>query len=103
MRNARWMSIVAAIVFAALVGAFAYTLGLAHGEDGSGTWHHAWPPGFFFGPLFFILFWFVVLRGFFWRRGWHHGGCGRRSLDDWHRDAHERMWNDPSGGGTATR
>ena len=42
--------------------------------------------GFLFIPLFFV-FWFLVLRGLFWRRAWY-GGRGR--FDEWHRQAHER-------------
>ena len=113
MKNVRWMSIVAAVVLAAVVGGMAYNFGVAQGLEESGKviaapggpypytgWHRPWGFGFFFGPLFFIFFWFVILRGLF-----GHGRWGRRcggGLSEWHRREHERMWNDPSGSGTAT-
>jgi len=54
-------------------------------------WHGPWGfGGFFFVPLFF-LFWFFVVRGLFWRRAWYGGGCGPRGrFDEWHRQAHAR-------------
>ena len=94
MHSYRWLPIVAAIVLAAVVGGIAYNAGVAHGIQQSGKvlvpaapgpypypypyaygWH-PWGFGFFFVPLFFILFWFVILRGLFWHRRWHHGRCG---------------------------
>lgn len=114
MKNIRWMSIVAAVVLAAVIGGIAYNAGVAQGIEESGRvitapggpypypymgWHRPWGFGFFFAPLFFILFWFVIFRGLFWR-----GRFGRRcggGLEEWHRQAHERMWNDPSGTGTS--
>jgi len=61
-------------------------------------WHRPWGFGLFF-PLFFIAFWFVIVRGFFWRRRFDspygRRGCGPEGrLDEWHRRAHER-WNEP--------
>ena len=55
--------------------------------------------GFFpFAPLFFIVFWILILRGLFWRgprwgRGYGYGyGCGHGGVppafDEWHRRAH---------------
>jgi hypothetical protein len=54
--------------------------------------------GFFpFAPLFFILFWILILRGLFWRGRWGRGygyGCGYGGVppafDEWHRRAHEQ-------------
>jgi hypothetical protein len=63
-------------------------------------WHR--PLGFF-APLFFVFVMFVIARGIFGRRHWRYGygspyggGCG--SVDDWHRQMHERM--EQKGGGT---
>jgi hypothetical protein len=57
-------------------------------------WYRPW--GFGFGPLFLLLFWFLVLRTFLWggwhRRRWASGGCGAPpAFEEWHRQAHERM------------
>ena len=103
--------IVSALVLAAIVGALAYNAGVMHGVEQSGKIvvaapgaypHYAWHPfGFFFPPFFFILFWILIARSFFWRRGWHRGACGADSrLEDWHRHAHERMWDNEEKGGT---
>jgi hypothetical protein len=116
MKNVRWIPIVAAVVLAAVVGGIAYNAGVAQGIEESGKviaapggpypaypymgWHRPWGFGFFFAPLFFIFFWFVILRGPFWRGGWGRR-CGG-GLDEWHRQAHERMWNDPTGSGGTT-
>jgi hypothetical protein len=101
MRNIRWIAIVAALVFAAVVGGIAYNAGVAHGLEQSGKivvaapgavpaapypyayygWHRPWGFGFFFAPFFFIAFWFLIARVlFFGGRGWHHrrGHCGYR-------------------------
>ncbi|HWW60002.1 MAG TPA: hypothetical protein VN181_01415 [Thermoanaerobaculia bacterium] len=100
MRN-RWIIFAGALVFAALVGALAWNAGVAHGIEHGGKvvapngpypyygygWH---PPLFFFGPFSVILFVFLFARALSWRRGWHRG-CG--SLEEWHRQAHEKMWN----------
>jgi hypothetical protein len=107
------MWIVAALVFAALIGGMAYNFGFSQGIEESGKviaapggapypymgWHRPWGFPFFFAPLFFIFFWIVVARAFFGRHGGFHRGCSG-GLDEWHRRAHERMWNDPSGEGS---
>ena len=97
---------VAAFVFAALVGAMAYNYGVSQGIEESGKivtapppgaapypypyhWHR--PFGFFFVPLFIILFWFVLIRGVFWGGGWHRRCAYGGGFDEWHRRAHERM------------
>ena len=74
----------------AVVGVYAYNLGLAHGiaqsgqlvaAPGSGVqvvvWPRPWGFGFGFFPFFplMILFWIVVARGLFWRRAWRGRGC----------------------------
>lgn len=84
MKNYRWIPVIAAIVFAAVIGFFSYQAGVAAGLEQTGKiaadWHRPWGFGFapFFIPFFFILFWMVILRGLFWRGGgyWHRGRCG---------------------------
>jgi hypothetical protein len=110
-------------LFAVAVGFWAYQAGVAHGIEQSGKivvpssggaaaaggpypypypypysyygwgWHRPWGFGFLFVP-FFLIFWFLVVRGLFWRRGWYGGyggGCGPRGrFEEWHRQAHER-------------
>ena len=109
----RWIAVVGALLLAAAVGFAAYQAGVERGiERGieqsgkivappSGAnpypypypypyygWHRPWGFGFFSVPLFFI-FWFLVIRGLFWRRAWYGGGCGPRGrFDEWHRQAH---------------
>jgi hypothetical protein len=114
----RWIVIIGALLFAVAVGFWAYQAGVAHGIEQSGKivapssggvagaggpypypypyygwgWHRPWGFGFgfFFVPLFFI-FWFLVIRGLFWRRAWYGGGCGPRGrFEEWHRQAHAR-------------
>ncbi|MEA2561746.1 MAG: hypothetical protein QOH06_3250 [Acidobacteriota bacterium] len=107
--NYRWIAIVAALLLAAMVGFAAYQAGVERGIEQSGRivappsganpypypypyygWHRPWGFGFFIFPLFF-LFWFLVVRGLFWRRAGYGGGCGPRGrFDEWHRQAHER-------------
>ena len=117
----RWAVIAGALLLAAVVGGAAYNAGVAHGIAESGKviaapaapgaypypypypyhgWHRPWGFGLFFFPLVFIAFWFLVAR-LFWRGGgWRRGGaCGAAGrFDEWHRQAHERMWNDPARG-----
>jgi hypothetical protein len=106
--NYRWIPIVAALVLAALVGLFAYNAGIAAGIAQSGKltaapgpapypypyygWH-PWGFPFFFAPIVFFFVIAFVLRGVFWRAAWHRGRCGgyREHLDEWHRQAHEKM------------
>ena len=101
MNNFRWVPIVAALVLAVVVGGIAYNAGVAQGVAQSGKmvapypypfagWH-PWFPGFFFAPFLFVIFGVMIVRGLFWRGGWHRGRCGSRDLDEWHRQAHERM------------
>lgn len=109
MNGYRWIPAVAALVLAAIVGVMAYNAGVAHGIAQSGKivmppggpypyygWH-PWGPGFFFAPFLFIIFGVVMLRALFGAGRWRHARhCGYHALDEWHRQAHERMWNDPS-------
>ena len=121
----RWSVILGALLLAAMVGFFAFQAGVTHGIEQSGKivvpppgaypypypyygWHGPWHFGFF-GPLFFLAFWFIVVRGLFWRRaryggGWYGGGCGPRGrFDEWHRQAHEREAEAPSAGAAGER
>jgi len=91
MHNSRWIVIVAALAFAAVVGVMAYQAGVSQGVLQSGKmvapaagaypypypyygWH-PWPFGFFFAPLFFFLFFCAFMRALFWGGRHHHGGC----------------------------
>jgi hypothetical protein len=109
----RWAVLVGALLLACAVGFWAYQAGMAHGIEQSGKiaapppgaypypypyygWHRPWGFGFFFGPLFFLAFWLIVVRGLFWRRRYGYGGgCGPGGgrldrFEEWHRQAHAR-------------
>ena len=126
--NIRWVALVGALLLAAAVGFWAYQAGVAHGIEQSGKiivpqagapaagpypypypypyyygWHRPWGFGFFFVPFFFFAFWFLVVRGLFWRRrawyGGYGGGCGygpRGRFEEWHRQAHGREGGAPA-------
>jgi hypothetical protein len=102
------------VVMLAGVAAYSYNVGVAQGIAESGrllaapgsaapgsalplvaVWPRPWGFGFGFFPffpLFFVLFWILVLRGLFWRRAWWGRGYGHRGVppmfDEWHRRAH---------------
>jgi hypothetical protein len=120
----RWSVIVGALLLAAMVGFGAYQAGVAHGIEQSGKiivppagpypypypypyygWHRPWGFGFFFGPVFFIVFWLVVVRSLFWRRrAWYGGGCGPYGrFDEWHRQAHAREADSSTAGAASER
>jgi len=99
MNRQGWAMIAAALVLAAIVGGIAYNFGIHQGIAQSGKivapaggpypypypyygWH-PWGFGFFFFPLFFFALWFLIIRGIFWRGGWHRYGygCGRAPLE----------------------
>jgi hypothetical protein len=107
-----------ALVIAALavVGFYSYNLGVAQGvaeggrliaSPGGGVpvviWPRPWGFGFGFFPFFpllFILFWLFILRGIFWRGGWHrrsrwHEGVPPQ-FDEWHRRAHAEQGARPA-------
>ena len=117
----RWIVLAGALLLAVSVGFTAYQAGVAHGIEQSGKivvppsggpypypypyygWHRPWGFGFFFVPLFFV-FWFLVVRGLFWRRAWYGGGCGPRGrFDEWHRQAHARDAGEEPPGAYAER
>lgn len=118
-------ALLGALALAAVVGAMAFNAGVSRGIEQSGKiviaapgtvpppvpypyygygWHHPWGGGFFFGPLLFILFFGLIVRGIFWRGGWHHRGRWmhdpriRERMDQVHREMHERMWNEGRSG-----
>jgi hypothetical protein len=123
----RWAVIAGAVLLAVITGTIAYNAGVTHGIEQSGKliavpvpggapvgaipyyhgWHRPWGGGFFFAPFVFIAFWLLIVRGLFWRGGWHRRGCGPDGsrydgggrFEEWHRRMHERMANDPTGGG----
>lgn len=125
--NIRFVALVGALLLAAAVGFWAYQAGVAHGIEQSAKivvppagapsagpypypypypyygWHRPWGFGFFFGPIFFIVFWLVIVRALFWRRrAWYGGGCGPYGpygrFDEWHRQAHARDAEAPPAG-----
>ena len=92
MNRFRWIPVVAALVLAVVVGCIAYNAGVAQGLAQTGKVvvpYPGWHPlgfGFFFVPFFFFAFFFLIARG-----AWHRGHCRYRDLDEWHKQAHERM------------
>ncbi len=87
-RSRWWFFMVAALV-ALVAGYVAYNMGVSHGaaiaaiQAPAGSvpypypygWHRPW--GFGFGPLFFILLFFLFFRGCWgwggpWRRPWYY-------------------------------
>ncbi|HSS75383.1 MAG TPA: hypothetical protein VLV54_01430 [Thermoanaerobaculia bacterium] len=123
MSNLSRLSVlVVALLLAVGVGVGAYQAGVAHGIEQSGKiivpppgpypypypypyygWHGPWHFGFF-GPLVFFAFWFLILRGLFWRRAGYGGGCGYRGrFEEWHRQAHGREAEAPAAGGGGER
>jgi hypothetical protein len=111
----RWVPVAFGVFLAAIVGFWAYNLGLAHGlaqqlpppPAGVYPWAYYRPWGFGpFFPLLALVFWFFVVRTFLfrggpWRRGWGRYYDGRFNdvppmFDEWHRRAHEREGRPPS-------
>lgn len=106
MERNRWVIIIAAFAFAALVGYVAYNAGISAGAAQSGKvvaaphpypaygYAYGWRPPFF-GPFIYVVLLLVITRllvgGRFRCR--HHYYS---DLDDWHRRAHEQ-----SHGGTS--
>jgi hypothetical protein len=107
-RSSRWAGGLLAVFLAAIVSAWTYNLGLAHGLAAQlpasaavaypWAFYRPWGLGFPFFPLFSLFVWFVVLRLFVrggpWRGGWG-GYYGGRSgvppmFEEWHRRAHEQ-------------
>ena len=120
-RRFRWAAVLAAVLFAVAIGGVAYNVGVSHGVAigavapiasapsaapavpfapyAYGPYPYGWyrPWGFGFGPIMFVLFWFLAFRFLFWggmrRRQWHYRGPGDvpPSFEEWHRRAHERL------------
>jgi hypothetical protein len=117
MNNAQRLAItLAALLFAVVVGGFAYHAGIANGIAQSAKivvaapaagapapyypypyygWHHPWGFGFFFVPFLFFIFFMMILRAIFWSGAWHRRGgtCGG-GFSEWHRREHEQMSNE---------
>jgi hypothetical protein len=112
----RWLFGLLVLALVAMVGVYAYNLGVAQGlaesarlTNTNGTtpiayWPYPWHYGigfFPFGPLLFIFLWFLLLGGLFRRGAW---GPGRRysygavppAFDEWHRQAHAREGQTPA-------
>ena len=109
----------AVLLVASMIGAgiYGYNVGVMHGIAQSAAagaagaaapgapvvfWPRPWGFGFGFFPFFpllFILFWFFVVRGLFWRGGWGRG-CGYGGVppafDEWHRRAHGQQGPPPT-------
>ena len=105
-----WAAAVIVAVIALGVGAVGYNIGVSHGlvmaapaAGASGAavppymWYRPWGFGFGFGPLFFLLLFFLVVRpllwGGFYRRRGHHALAGdvQPRFEEWHRRAHAQM------------
>jgi hypothetical protein len=109
-----WLMGALVVVMLAVIGVYAYNLGVAQGIAESGrlaaapgaaapvvVWGRPWGFGFFpIFPLLFLVFWFVVLRGLLWRGRWYGRGCGYGGVppafDEWHRRAHARQGVPPA-------
>jgi hypothetical protein len=108
--QSRWTAFAGALLLAAVAGIVSYNAGVSHGlaiavgpagavvPDGG---YRPWGFGPI-GPLAVLgLFWFLVLRFFFWggfgRRRWYSAApCdGSSPFEEWHRRAHERMNEQP--------
>jgi hypothetical protein len=101
-RSFTWIPWLLALVVSIGVGMMAYNAGMSHGlalNPNSAAAALAWRPWFhpfgFVFPFFFLFFWVFVAKALFWGGRWrHHGptsGAWSDRLDQWHRDAHDRM------------
>src|SRR5262245_10720586 len=110
----RWVTLLALVLVAVAVGTIAYNAGVSHGlavapavtggaPAGPGMvpyppyfWYRPWGFGFGFGPLFFVVVLFLVIRpllwgGFYGRRHYWRAFDVPPHFEDWHRRAHEKM------------
>ena len=109
-RGFGWLAGLLMLGLLAAVGVYTYNLGMAQGlaqgmAQASAAaaapgavpmvplWWRPWGFGFFpFFPFFSILFFFLILRGLFWRRRWHGSHWQERGVppmfEEWHRRAH---------------
>jgi len=112
-RRFRWIAALTAVFGAVAVGVLSYNAGVSHGlaigpalanapnpQAVPYGWYRPWGFGFGFGPLFFLLFWFLAVRlffcGGFYRRRWYGEGYGGpAAFEEWHRRAHEGMNKQP--------
>jgi hypothetical protein len=113
-----WIAVLATLLIAGLVGAFAYNAGLTQGAAQNGTTvisapagaapyypyypYRPWGFGTYFIGFFFFLAVLSAIRGIFGRGEWRRDGCGGR-MEEWHRRMHERMGDDAPAGGTSAR
>lgn len=109
MRRLIVIACLATLVIAAITGGVAYNIGLAQGSEDFRDAHHwhPWHFGHFLGPLIFLFIASMLIRGAFWggyyRHGRRFGRYGRGDFEEWHRELHERMWNDPKNEGAQPR
>jgi hypothetical protein len=108
-RRFTWAAGLLMVLIGVAVGVISYNSGVEHGLAIAAAsadipaqslppymWHGFW--GFGLGPLGLVFFWFLMFRLFFWggRGGWRHGRYGGPgAFEEWHRQAHERMNQQP--------
>ena len=107
-RRFHWGMFALLVLTAVAVGMLSFNAGVSHGlalspgisvggAAGGAVapyyWHRGWGWGFGVGPIFVLLFWFMmfgVFRALLWgggyRRRWYP-----RDLEGWHRRMHEEM------------
>jgi hypothetical protein len=96
-RRFHWGMFALLVLTAVAVGMLSFNAGVSHGLALSAAppyyWHRGWGWGFGVGPIFVLLFWFMmfgVFRALLWgggyRRRWYP-----RDLEGWHRRMHEEM------------
>ena len=96
MQRFGWIAVLAALALAVLIAFASYQAGVAQGIAQSGKmviapapypyygWHPFFP-GFVFVPFVIVALVAVVSRAA------HRGHCRDQRLEEWHRQAHERM------------
>jgi hypothetical protein len=104
------------LIAATIVGVVSYNAGVSHGlatapaaaaappaaAAAPYVYYRPWGWGWGFGPLFLLVFWFLmfgVFRGLFWggmyRRCAYGPDWRMRGFDEWHHRAHEEMNKKP--------
>ncbi len=123
--HSRWFALVLVVALAAVVGVFAYNLGLAHGIARTAPrvaapagptgvvpfayYPRPWGWGFGFFPFFgliWIFLFFALLRPLWWGWGprWYGRGCRRYrdegrvppEFEEWHRRVHGQNAPEPT-------